>query len=240
MHGEKRYTLAFLSIGAGLAALAVIHRGAAWVLLWPGAAFLAVAAAYFRQSPKVFGKRPDGTMAWPPRLLFLPYLLATWALWRVHRLISRGRCCGQVAPGLWVGRRPLGHELPEGASLVVDMTAEFVEPRGVVSRASYRCLPTLDATAPAREPFLSLVGEIAGWPGGVYVHCANGYGRSAVVAAAVMMAKGLAADAEQAVALLVKARPKVSLSRSQRDLLMKVAGLLAANARPHGPDGPPT
>lgn len=229
--------MAFLVIGAGLTILAAVHRGPAWALLWPGAAFLVVAGAYFRESPAIFGKRRDGTVAWPPRVLLAPYLVATWVAWRLHRWVSRRPWCTEVIPGLWFGGRPGGNDLPEGVSLVVDMTAEFAEPRAVVARADYRCLPTLDATAPAEGPFVALVREIADSPRGVYVHCAIGLGRSAVVAAGVLLAKGLAAGANQAVALLKKDRPKVNLSRSQRNLLAAVAGKLLAGAGPRGTGG---
>ena len=45
----------------------------------------------------------DGTLAPAAVVLLLPYLVLTWVLWHVHRLVSREDCCHEVAPGLWLG-----------------------------------------------------------------------------------------------------------------------------------------
>jgi protein-tyrosine phosphatase len=220
--------LAFLLIGGGFLAEAVILRGLAWVLLWPGAAFLVVGAAYAGLGARVLGKRPDGRIAWPAQVVLLPYLLVVRLLWNLHRRFSASPCCDEVVPGLWVGRRPGRGELPEGVRLVVDLTAEFPAPAGIAADVRYRCLPTLDACAPEPEPLLELVRLIVDSPGGVYIHCANGYGRSPTVAAAVVMAKGLADGARQAVALVRRVRTKTNLSRSQERVLEDLARSLLA------------
>lgn len=231
MHGPMAYAIVFLAAGGGLTALAAAIGGPAWLLLWPAAASWTVAAAYLGLGPGVFGKRPDGTVAWPARLLLWPYLSAAWVLWRLHRLLGAGRCCDEVADGLWLGRRPYHDELPAGVSLVVDLTSEFAEPRAVLAKAAYRCLPTLDASAPPQRAFLELVREVASWEGCVYVHCANGRGRSATAVAAVLMARGSADNVEQAMALLKKARPKTNLSRPQMRLLQKLERKFGSDER---------
>src|SRR5947209_17823719 len=63
-------------------------------------------------------------------------------------MTGREPCCPEVVPGIWVGRRAYARELPPDITLVVDLTAEFPEPRAVRAGRSYVCLPTLDATAP--------------------------------------------------------------------------------------------
>jgi protein-tyrosine phosphatase len=183
-----------------------------------------VAAAYQWIGPKVFGKRPDGTLAWWSVVALLPFLLFTWLLWRLQRRFSGSDCCNEVAPGIWLGRRAYGWELPAGISLVVDLTAEFPEPKDVRAGRSYRCLPTLDTRAPEERAFQQLVEEIVAWPGSVYIHCAAGHGRSATVAAAALIARGLAQEVTQAEHLLKQARPGVSLNSVQRGLLERVMG----------------
>ena len=236
MHGATEYMLTFLLVGTVLTALAAAVGGAAWVLLWPGLVFLLVAVAYMGLGPRLLGKRADGTIAWPARLLLGPYLLANWVLWRVHQLLLPGPRWVEVLPGLWMGARPCRDDLPGGASLVVDLTAEFAESKRALAGRAYRCLPTLDASAPAEGPFLELVAEVAAWQAGVYVHCANGRGRSAAVVAGVLMARGLADDADGAIALLKKARPGVNLSKAQRRLLARAAGELATSPGAPGLD----
>jgi protein-tyrosine phosphatase len=217
-----KYALVFAAFSAYLIVLAVCLGGLAWLLLWPALSFLLIAAAYAGLGPGVCGKRPDGGMAWWAVLLLLHYLLLTWAVWHLQRLLSREAACNEVIPGLWVGRRPLAREVPPGVDLVVDLTAEFSEPRGVVAGRSYVCLPTLDALAPPVAPLRELVKRVAAWPGTALVHCGAGHGRSALVAAAVLLARGLAADAKEAQQLVRKARPGVSLNRTQRRLLQSL------------------
>lgn len=216
---EMKYTLVFAAFSAYLVALAVHLGGLAWLLLWPALSFLLIAAAYAGLGTAVCGKRPDGGLAWWAVPLLFHYLLLTWGVWHLQRLLSREAACNEIAPGLWVGRRPLARELPPGTDLVVDLTSEFPEPRAVVAGRAYVCLPTLDALAPPVAAMRELVKQVAAWPGTALVHCATGHGRSAVVAAAVLLARGLAADPKEAQRLVRKARPGVSLNRPQRRLL---------------------
>jgi protein-tyrosine phosphatase len=125
-----------------------------------------------------------------------------------------------------VGRRAGAHELPPGTTLVVDLTCEMWAPRRLSAGGrSYVCLPTLDGTAPDAidaDVVRTLAARIAAEPGPVYVHCAQGRGRSAAVVAAVLIARGDASDVEQAEAILARARPVVSLNAAQRAWLRRV------------------
>jgi protein-tyrosine phosphatase len=109
-------------------------------------------------------------------------------------------------------------ELSPGTQWVIDLTCELIPPREVRG-LRYRCLPTLDGTAPAHAAFWPLVKEIAAAEGPVFIHCAAGHGRSATFAAAVMVARGIAADVEAAEALMQRHRPRISLVASQRALV---------------------
>ena len=215
-----RNALTFLVLAAGLVVLAVLYPGVRWGLLWAGGNFVVVAAAYARQKPQVFGKRADGTMAWGPRLLLLPYLWLTWLVWYGQTRFSREAVWDEVAPGLWLGRRASAAELPPGISLVVDLTSEFAEPSALRTGRVYLYLPSLDNAVPDRKEFEKAVQTIAAWEGGVYIHCALGHGRSALVMAAVLAARGLAGSPEEAWARVKQARPGVKLDRVQQAFLM--------------------
>lgn len=203
---------------------------AGWVglpLQWLGLSMAWTGVAYFADRAALIGKRADGTFAPWALLLLGPMLAITWLAWAIRRRRSE-RCWDEVAPGLFLGRLALPSELPPGIEMVVDLTCELSEPREL-RRRSYRCLPTLDGRAPEREPFLALVQEIAASEGPVFVHCAAGHGRSATVVAAVLLARGAAADASEAEARVRRARPGVALTRAQRALLASaVAGPVAA------------
>ncbi|MCU0873279.1 MAG: phosphatase, partial [Pirellulaceae bacterium] len=139
-----KYAVLFLILGPALVAEAVVGRGLYWLLLWPGISLTVVGLAYLRLGPGVFGKKPDGTLAWYSVLLLLPYLLAAWVVWQVARIVGREDCCNEAAPGLFVGRRPLAGELPSQVTLVVDLAAEFIECRAVRTACRYISAPVLD------------------------------------------------------------------------------------------------
>jgi hypothetical protein len=208
-------------IAGGLAAAGVRLGGPGLLLLWPALSFAIVAAAYLGPSPGVFGKTSEGAIGWRVYLYLGPFLLYTRGLWCLSRLLSREPAWNPVAEGLYLGRRVSAARLPEGIGTVVDLTAELPEPAGVRSAAAYRCLPVLDGTAPGDEDLARLVGEIAGAQGAVYVHCAQGHGRSALVVAAVLLARGLAGTPEEALRAVRAARPGIGLRRSQLDSLAR-------------------
>src|ERR1043165_1690294 len=108
-----------------------------WLLLWPGLSFLGVSLAYAGLGPKIFGKRADGSIPRWVVLAYFPYLLPTWIIWRVQCLFAREPACQHIAPGLWLGRRLLPAEVPAGATLIVDLTAEFSEPATIRSNRDY-------------------------------------------------------------------------------------------------------
>jgi protein-tyrosine phosphatase len=227
-----KYAFVFGLLGVYLVGLAAVLGGWGWLLAWPGASLLLVAAAFAGLGPRVFGKRLDGSVAWWALLALLPYLLLTWLLWQLLRLTSKEPCCHEVVTGIWVGRRAYARELPADISMVVDLTAEFPEPRGVRKGRSYVCLPTLDTTAPAAAALREVVRRVDEHSGNVYIHCASGHGRSATVAAALLLARGLATDVAQAESLLRSRRPGIRLTRVQRVLLEREQRDAAGNRPP--------
>jgi len=216
------YALVFLLVSAYLAGQAARLGGWGWLLLWPAVSFFLVAGAYAGLGPRVFGKRPDGSLGPASAAVLLPFFLFAWGVWHLQRLLSRGPAWHEVAPGVYIGRRLLPREVPAGVRLVVDLTAEFRESAGVRAGRDYRSLPTLDGFAPDERRLRALAAELAAHPGPVLVHCANGSGRSGTVVAAVLAAKGLAADAGAAVAMVRAARTGVRLKPAQRRVLERL------------------
>jgi protein-tyrosine phosphatase len=217
-----KYSLTFIVLAMVLAVDAVMLAGPFWVLLWPALCFLLVGTAYAGLGPRLFGKRSDGRMNFWAVILLLPYLLITWGTWHLLRLLSREDCWNEIAPGLFMGRRGYPSELPAGITLVVDLTCEFPEPRGICEGREYLCLPILDASSPDETALRGLIERIAAWSGTVYVHCAQGHGRSGLVMAAVLLARNLAPDAAEAVQQIKRVRPKVRLTKAQRELLLRL------------------
>jgi protein-tyrosine phosphatase len=207
--------LLFLSLAAASLAWACKLGGLGLLLLWPGAACTLVGLAYASNRPGMLGKRSDGTLPWPAVLLYLPVLLGLWGRWHLLRGLRLEEPWVRVAPGLWLGRRPVAGELPPEAELVVDLTAEWHRAAGV-RELPHRWLRCLDGMAFRDEAGLRrLLEELSEEPRGLYVHCAAGHGRSALVVAALMLRRGLADSPRAAEARLRALRPRVHITRAQ-------------------------
>ena len=134
-------------------------------------------------------------------------------------------CAFPLAEGAAADAARRGAGATECGVGVVDMCAEFPAQRDIVkqARGKYRCLPCLDGDMPADVPaFVAMCKEVAAWGSEqpVYVHCANGRGRSACVVAMVLVLRGLATDIESAWAMIRQERPQCNIGSSQRAILM--------------------
>jgi len=216
-----RYGPLFIALSASILWLAFIIGGAGLVLLWPALSFALLGAAYLAHRPTLLGKRLDGTLAWWAYLLFAPYLMLTWSIWHTKRMFGREDCANEIVPGLWVGRRPFSHELPEGVRVIVDITAEFPAPAAIRRHPGYLCIPTLDGMPPDMTVLCELLDTLRDKEG-IFVHCAFGHGRSATVAAALLIARRLAGSVAEAEAQLRQRRPGIRLNDTQRRYLEEI------------------
>lgn len=216
------YALAFSAIAGALSLTAWRNGGPSVLLAWPATSSAVFAGAYLLRAPGLLGKTPEGRIARWAWLLHLPAFLATWGLWRLFARFRRG-ACHEVAPGVWLGRRPFACDLPPGTQLVVDLTAEFPVDPAVQALAPVCFVPTLDGTAPDDRAALAALERALASPGPVYLHCAAGHGRSAALAAAFLVRRGVCADLAAAEAHLRRLRPGVRLSRGQRALAARLA-----------------
>jgi hypothetical protein len=195
------YALAALAVTA----VAIVMGGWFYLLLWPAAAFALVATAYFSGDPDVFRKR-DGRLPTSARVVLFPYLLSRHIAWCLQ---SRGRAAASpITPRLTIGRRLSRREVDAlDATTLIDLTAEFDAAR----RAGMHTvsLPLLDLTLPTLRTLERAVGVLcaATANGKVYLHCALGYGRSAVVAAAYLLASGETTSVDEAIGRIQAARP---------------------------------
>jgi len=203
-------------IAAAFVALAIWTR--LWILLWPAAVLLALAVVYLAGAPRALGKRPDGTLAWWAWLAWAPLFGYMRLLHELARALTDEPVADEVAPGVWVGRRPRRHELPPGIAIVVDLCAELPEAPGVADGRGYLAIPTLDATSPTPDQIARAVDAMLAARGPAFIHCAFGHGRSATVAAALLVRRGDASldDVER---MLRARRPRIGLNAHQRRAL---------------------
>lgn len=217
---------------AGAAVVAVFAwalSGLAWLLLWPAAALLYVSAAYGAIGPGAFGKRADGRMPLPVRLLLAPYQIGAW-------LNSRLWTRKHPAPDLigrqvWLGRFPSERDLDQGQfAAIVDLSAELP---GFATHISWHAFPTLDLVTPPPEVLAAAAQAIEDGrqTGQVLVVCALGYGRSAAAVATWLVAFGRAHDADEAARTIRTARPHIVLNEVAQNAVNAAAGLLTASYR---------
>jgi hypothetical protein len=200
-----------LAVLGCLAAFASWRLGApvGWLLAWFALACLIVAAAYALNWPSVFAK----TTKAPARLLhqfaLLPYLAYTRFVWHLVRLLSSEAASNHLIEGVRIGRRLLRHEIPADIDLVVDLTAELPK---MASGATYLCLPILDAGVPDAASLVRAVTSVSSAKR-VFIHSAQGHGRTALFAACVLIHRGYSAQA--AIDAVLVARPGARMNRVQ-------------------------
>ncbi len=201
-------------LGIILILLGLVERGWFLVAVWFGGDFLALAVAYARGSPGVFGKRPDGTLPLWSWLVFFPLLIYATMVWHFIRLFSREPACNTVTEQLVIGRRLLPLELQGEFANIIDLTAEFSEPRAIRCSPGSRSFPILDRAAPTPE---ALQAAVAGLRSGrTFIHCAQGHGRTALFAVAVLLSSRISGTVEDGLRMLSAVRPAIRLSKEQR------------------------
>lgn len=223
-----KYGILFSLVSILLFIYAVASGRWSLLLLWPSLSFGVVSAAYLCLGHRIFGKRPDGSMSFTSVTLLLPYLLFVWAVWHILRFVSREPHCNRLADGITIGRRLLSHELPPDVDTVVDLTCEFPEPAALRAVPQYISFPLLDAGALSPDALADFSRHLAGIDGSSFIHCAQGHGRTGLISALLLIARGLATDADDALRLVQMSRPLVDLNRVQKSALNEAADLLQA------------
>lgn len=218
-----KYGVAFSLVAATLCFYAVRSGSALLLLLWPAMSFGLVAVAYFISEPAVFGKRQDGSMSKGNMLLLLPYLLYLWSVWHVARLLSREDAINTLDSDVIIGRRLLPSELTFSPGTIVDLTCEFPEPPAIRSSGQYISFPILDASAAASETIAEFAETLSGLESPVFIHCAQGHGRTALIASALLLSRGLASDADDALKKVQNARPLARPNAFQANTLRAAA-----------------
>lgn len=210
--------LLLLIIAFLLVLAAGIHQGWWWLLLWPAFSFALAAAGYFYLGPCVFGKSEQGLIPLRNQFLLLPYLLYLIGIWHLSRLIRQEQAIHQLTDTLLISRRLLSKELPCQVVHVIDLTCEFNESQALRS-VGYFCFPILDRSVPSQVELRTWIEKTASLEGTVLVHCAEGHGRTGLFTAALLLDSGQAETVAEALQLIQRQRPRVRLSREQKQML---------------------
>lgn len=213
-----KYGVLFAIVAVLLIASALTHRGWHLLLIWPAVSFGIVATGYLHFGPNVYGKSQRGVLSPICQLLLLPYLMYLWSIWYTLRLVKREPAFNQLTDNIFIGRRLLSHELPGDINHVIDLTCEFNEPRALRS-TSYHLCPILDGFVPSPDQLHQWIQDVAGLSGNVYIHCAEGHGRTGLFAAALLLTIGHSRTPEDAIQFIKTKRPLVRLGRRQMAVL---------------------
>lgn len=225
-----KYGVLFSTLSLLLAFYAFASGGWLFLLAWPATSFGVIGLAYLALGYRVFGKRPDGSMTFASVAILLPYLLYLWGVWHIVRLVSREPAHNTLIDGVFIGRRLLAAELPAGIQTVVDLTSEFPEPSALRSVSNYVAAPMLDASVLPPQSMADLACQIATAETPLYIHCAQGHGRTGLVAALFLLARGDADTPDTAIEMIQSSRPLVGLNSVQRASLLAASKLLPSSA----------
>jgi protein-tyrosine phosphatase len=209
----------FLLLILGVALCIIAFSDGVWTCLigWLGVDFLILGIAYFRRFHHLFGKRPDGTLPLWGWILFLPLHLYSLVVLKLARSLGNEPWSNSVNEMLAVGSCPFACDNCANFEAIVDLTSEFQERKHVRQRPGYLSFPILDACAPNVDALLAAIKSLP--KGRVFIHCAQGHGRTGLFAAACLLENHEATSADEALQLLKKTRPGIRLNRAQRRCL---------------------
>lgn len=213
-----KYGLLFSLVAVLLSYYAATQRGWLLLLVWMALSFAIVASGYFHFGPRVFGKSSFGVLSPINQILLLPFLICLWSVWHAARLARREPAFHQLTDHIYIGRRLLCHEFPGNFDHVIDLTCEFHEPRALRS-GSYHSFQILDAYMPSPAQLRQWVEQAARLTGTIYIHCAEGRGRTGLFAAALLLHNGHSRTVADALQFITSKRPMVRLGRLQLALL---------------------
>jgi hypothetical protein len=235
---NKRFAIWFFVLGLGLLLSSFILASVlqpprpivAFIYFWSSINVFVMAIGYWSLGPSVLAKQSSGRLPLLRAVFFFPLITACFLIWRTCRLLRKEDAFGWVDKELCVGRRLANNEPHPEADVVVDLTAEMNEPSTLRRMGIYVSLPILDGSVP---PLGSLIETIDALPeGSVYVHCAQGHGRTTLFTIALLSRSGRITGVEEGLALIQKVRSGAKVNRCQRRFLNEAYDALVDSPKP--------
>jgi len=207
-------------------AVAVVYQGLSLVLFWPAASFLLLSAGYLYFGPVVYGKSLDGRQNILLRLLHFPSFVFNRITWKIGRTSKPDDVWNEIVPNVFLGRRLTSRaQLPANTSLVVDLTAEYLEADDILTGVDYKCIPTLDGSALVCSNFAQVLDYVSDKRAVTYVHCAVGHGRAAMFVACLLIKTGVCRNVKEAEFLIKAHRPRVHLRPAHKKIIELHCGM---------------
>ena len=201
-------------------AVAAVFQGFFLVLFWPAVSFLLLSAGYLYFGPVIYGKSFEGRQNILLRLLHLPSYVFNRITWEIGRANKPDDLWNEIVPNVFLGRCLTGRaQLPANISLVVDMTAEYLEADDILTGVDYKCIPTLDGSALVSSNFAQVLDYVVDKRAVTYVHCAVGHGRAAMFVACLLIKTGVCRNVKEAEDLIKAQRPRVHLRPAHKKII---------------------
>lgn len=212
--------IANLLVGISLIYLGFSGSGFGLLAAWLGLDFFLTGLGYAGLGARIYGKKESGRFPVWAIILYLPFFLYTLAIWHLVQLMIRENAYDRVTANIIIGRRLCNKTYPEGVENYVDLTAEFCEPKSVIENFNYISLPILDGHVPDIDKLNFALDKLSN--GITYIHCGQGHGRTGLFAALLLARRGEVSTLEEALALLRRNRPKLSLTSKQNEFVRTI------------------
>lgn len=134
-------------------------------------------------------------------------------------IFNKSKPFHKLTENVWIGRRLLNKEEIQSIDLVIDLTCEFSESIEFIAVNEYLSFPILDAGVPDKKGFINLLIYLRRFNGNVYIHCAQGSGRTGLVACGYLLFTGRSETIEEAYQFVKSKRPSVNLNSEQMKFL---------------------
>ncbi len=216
-----KYGILFITLALLLIVTALLHQGWWLLLCYPAVSFMIVASDYLYFGTAIYGKSSLGVMLILNQILLFPYLVYLWLVWYLLRLVKREPAITQLTENVYIGRRLMANEFPNYINHVIDLTCEFTEPQKM-RLASYHSFQILDGFVPTSSQLHDWVESVARLEGNIYIHCAEGHGRTGLFSALLLLHLNQVQTVEQAIDFIQSKRPLVRLGQRQHQLLHEI------------------
>ncbi len=192
------------------------------VLFWFSLSYPILGLIYFINKPKLFYKsKNSGKLSIISNLAILPYFLIIYSIWFFKYKFSKENKYDFFFENYYIGKKLIYKDLPNDIEIVVDLTAELNEDYSIIQNKKYISFPILDASIPDEVDFYLFIKEVSKLRSNIYIHCAEGHGRTALVAIILYLIRNKKQSVEEAFEFIKGKRRKIKLNKEQESFLNK-------------------
>ncbi|MCB1176860.1 MAG: dual specificity protein phosphatase family protein, partial [Leptospiraceae bacterium] len=189
--------------------------------------FLIVSLSYLMNSIWVFHKnKTTGKIPFGIKMILAPYLYLAMYLNKVSSKFNKNNSINLLLDNIYLGGKTSFKELPEGIQTIIDLTAELEEDPEISKGKDYICFPILDASIPGKKEFNELLNKILELDSIIFIHCAEGSGRTGMVAVGLCYKKFGFSSFEEALEFATSKREKIKLNKTQKNFMEEVLKII--------------